>query len=126
MKKLIFASAIVLGSSLVHAQGLKGLLSKAGDAAKSTGLSKKSPTNLSNDEIVAGLKDALRVGSDKAASKVSVADGFFKDAVIKILMPEEAQKAESAPAAETTETVAEPTTEPTTQTTETTEPPAEN
>jgi len=94
MKKLIFAAAIVLSSSLVHAQGLKGLLSKAGDAAKSTGLSKKSSTNLSNDEIVAGLKDALRVGSDKAASKVSVADGFFKDAVIKILMPEEAQKAE--------------------------------
>jgi Protein of unknown function (DUF4197) len=95
MKRLFFASLIALSCSMVHAQGLKGLLSKTSKAvSESTGISKKSSTGLSNEEIIAGLKDALRVGSDKAAAKVSIADGFFKDAAIKILMPEEAKNAE--------------------------------
>jgi hypothetical protein len=49
---------------------------------------------LSSDEIVRGLKEALTVGTQKSASKLSAADGFFKDAVVKILMPPEAQKVE--------------------------------
>ena len=93
MKKLLFASAILISCSTIHAQGLKGLISKASpDAGKL--LNKTSGKPLSNDEIVAGLKEALSVGSNRAAEKVSVADGFFKDAAIKILMPEEAKKAE--------------------------------
>lgn len=97
MKKLLFASFILFSTIASHSQGLKGILGKAAPDAGSnnTGLFKKaSKTGLSNDEIVAGLKEALSVGSNKAAEKVSVADGFFKDAVIKILMPEEAKKAE--------------------------------
>jgi hypothetical protein len=49
---------------------------------------------LSNDEIVSGLKEALKVGTNNASQKLSNVDGFFKDAVIKVLMPEEAKKAE--------------------------------
>lgn len=49
---------------------------------------------LSNEEIISGLKEALQVGTEKGTTKLSAADGFFKDAVIKILMPAEAQKAE--------------------------------
>ncbi len=49
---------------------------------------------LSSDEIVSGLKEALTLGTQKSASKLSAADGFFKDAVVKILMPPEAQKVE--------------------------------
>jgi len=93
MKKLFLFSMIGLSCSLVQAQGLKGLLAKSTSA--STGiLAKGSKTGLSNDEIIAGLKEALSVGSNKAAERVSAADGFFADAAIKILMPEEAKKAE--------------------------------
>lgn len=97
MKKAVFASFVILSCSVLHAQGFKNILSKATPDAgsKSTGLFKKaSKTGLSNDDIVAGLKEALSVGSNKAADKLSAADGFFKDAAIKILMPEEAKKAE--------------------------------
>ena len=49
---------------------------------------------LSNDDIVMGLKEALRVGTDTATKKVSLLNGFLGDAAIKILMPPEAQKVE--------------------------------
>jgi uncharacterized protein DUF4197 len=49
---------------------------------------------LTNDEVVNGLKEALQVGTNNGTKKLSAVDGFFKDAVIKILMPPEAQKVE--------------------------------
>ncbi len=42
-------------------------------------------------EIVAGLKQALEVGTDTAVAKLNVTDGFFGDEIVKILLPEEAQ-----------------------------------
>jgi hypothetical protein len=45
-------------------------------------------------EIGTALKQALEQGSVKSADKLSVVDGFFKNAAIKILLPPEAQKAE--------------------------------
>lgn len=46
---------------------------------------------LSNDEIVAGLKDALRVGTDTSVSILTAQDGYFKDELVKVLLPAEAQ-----------------------------------
>jgi len=85
----------------VHAQGLSGLIKNATkkDSSGKTSIDKilgKSggKSVLSNEEIINGLKEALKVGTEKGANKVSAVDGFFKDAAIKILMPAEAQKAE--------------------------------
>lgn len=50
---------------------------------------------LTNDEVIQGLKEALKLGTDSSTNKLSVLDGFFKDAVVKILMPPEAQKVEN-------------------------------
>ncbi|KAA9037307.1 DUF4197 domain-containing protein [Ginsengibacter hankyongi] len=50
--------------------------------------------NLTNDEVVHGLKEALKVGTDSSAHRLSLLNGFYKDAAIKILMPPEAQKVE--------------------------------
>ncbi|MFC5408352.1 DUF4197 domain-containing protein [Larkinella bovis] len=52
--------------------------------------------SLSNDEIASGLKEALRIGISKGSDQASATDGYFKNALIKILMPPEAQKVESA------------------------------
>ena len=49
---------------------------------------------LSTETIANGLKEALQKGTEKGTEKLAAADGFFKDAAIKILMPEEAKKAE--------------------------------
>ncbi|MDL2290285.1 DUF4197 domain-containing protein [Paludibacteraceae bacterium OttesenSCG-928-F17] len=46
---------------------------------------------LSNTENIAGLKEALVVGSGKAANLLGAEDGYLKDAAVKILLPEEAQ-----------------------------------
>lgn len=88
----------------VHAQGILGGLKKeAKKDSSSSVLSSISKTlsgsgggkSLSNDEIINGLKEALSVGTNKSTLKLGSVDGFFKDAALKILMPEEAKKVES-------------------------------
>jgi Protein of unknown function (DUF4197) len=65
----------------------KNILDKA--VGKTTG-----SDSLSNTDIVSGLKEALNVGTQNSTDKLSVSDGFLKDAAVKILLPAEVQKAE--------------------------------
>ncbi len=51
--------------------------------------------NLSNDEIIRGLKEALSVGSNNSAAKASKVDGYYKNPLIKIPFPKEAKQMES-------------------------------
>jgi len=46
---------------------------------------------LTEEEVVKGLKEALRVSTDTAVSIVSVTNGYYKDNLIKILLPPEAK-----------------------------------
>lgn len=43
---------------------------------------------------MSGLKEALRVAADSSSTILSKTDGYFSNAAIKILMPDEAKKAE--------------------------------
>jgi len=47
---------------------------------------------LGNGEIASGLKQALDFGIDKQVTKLTQEDGFFKNELVKILLPEELQK----------------------------------
>jgi hypothetical protein len=49
---------------------------------------------LGSGDIADGLKQALTIGAQKSADRLSAVDGFFKDAAVKILLPPEAQKVE--------------------------------
>lgn len=51
--------------------------------------------NLSNAEVISGLKEALNVGTNNATGKASRVDGFFKNPAIKIPFPPEARAVES-------------------------------
>lgn len=42
-------------------------------------------------EIIAGLKQALTIGADSSTARLSKIDGYYKDALIKILLPPEAK-----------------------------------
>lgn len=48
---------------------------------------------LSESEIVNGLKQALEVGTGNAVGILNKTDGYFKDPLVKIAFPEEAQRA---------------------------------
>jgi len=49
---------------------------------------------LSQDEVAAGLKEALEQGIVKGTDLASKTDGYFKNELIKIMLPEDAQKVE--------------------------------
>ncbi len=49
---------------------------------------------LSNSDIIAGLKEALEIGSKNAGASTSRLDGFFKNPLIKIPFPPEAVEME--------------------------------
>ncbi len=49
-------------------------------------------TPISNADMAAGLRQALDLGIDKQVSKLTQKDGFFKNELVKILLPEELQK----------------------------------
>jgi len=91
MKKFFIMYAVLIafvisGSAQSSSTNLLGNLKKA--------VSGGSGSSLSSDEIVSGLKEALSLGAKKSSDQLSVVDGFFKDAAVKILLPEQAQKVE--------------------------------
>ncbi len=105
MKKLSFTLLLLVSIfSGLQAQGIKDLMKKASkkDSSGKSVMDKvlgasggnTSTSGLSNEDIISGLKEALRVGTDSSAMRLSKLDGFFGDAAIKILMPAEAQKVE--------------------------------
>lgn len=91
MKTLLLLSALAMGiAQQTTAQTIKGLFDKV---TKTSGTA--AGNGLSNEDIINGLKEALRVGTDSTAKTLSKLNGFFGDAAIKVLMPEEAKKVEN-------------------------------
>lgn len=53
---------------------------------------KKKKKGLTNDEVIRGLKEALNVGTNNSSSAASKVDGFYKNPLITIPFPPEAEK----------------------------------
>ncbi len=49
-------------------------------------------SGISNLDIASGLREALDMGIDKQVTKLTTENGFFKNELVKILLPEELQK----------------------------------
>jgi hypothetical protein len=60
------------------------------DLMQKTGVGRKSGPG--NDQIVAGLKEALSIGTGNAVAATSKTDGYFGNRAIKILMPDSIRK----------------------------------
>ena len=72
MKKIILLLSVALISiQSVSAQTIKGLFDKVTKGTTTSG------SGLSNEDIISGLKDALRVGTDSSAKRLSKLNGFF-------------------------------------------------
>jgi Protein of unknown function (DUF4197) len=80
-RAIIVIAAILAAAAFSPAQTI--------DPSKELGNPKDSKGKVSNDDIVAGLKEALKVGSGDAVSLTGKTDGYFGNDAIKILMPEQ-------------------------------------
>jgi Protein of unknown function (DUF4197) len=80
---------------LVHA-GWKDYVKDIKDTVKektnTSSIPSKSTSNLSQDVIIDGLKEALNKGVKKSVSQLGQADGFLKDAGVMIPMPKALKK----------------------------------
>ena len=93
--KGVLLTAALLGTTNAEAQRLNDLIKKANNTLNNGG-NGNTGSNLTNNEIVSGLKEALNVGTKNASSKLSLPNGYLGNQVIKILMPPEARKIETA------------------------------
>ncbi len=50
------------------------------------------PLGITNAEIASGLRQALDKGIDKQVTKLTQTDGFYRNELVKILLPQELQK----------------------------------
>jgi uncharacterized protein DUF4197 len=82
-------AVLLLVCCSAHGQ-LEEILKKADES-----LNRRSASSLSNDKIIAGLKEALQVSTGKAVALTGKRDGFLKNAAIKILLPEKLRTAAS-------------------------------
>lgn len=51
---------------------------------------------LTNTDIASGLKEALNKGIEKQVTKLTAVDGFYKNEMVKILLPDELKKVDKA------------------------------
>jgi len=92
----IMKIAIIVFSGLVFlvpAQGV-GFFDKVFEGLGSFGLSV--PNELSEDKVIAGLKEALEVGTANAVNLTGATNGFLQNEAIKIAMPAQLQKLDQA------------------------------
>jgi hypothetical protein len=102
MKRITAIILLVAITGLTEAQTLKGLIKKHTAKDSVTGKNSieqllgtgGSAGSLTNSDIVNGLKEALEKGAQRSTDKLSVADGFFANAALKILLPPEAKNVE--------------------------------
>ena len=85
MNTKIFALVSVL--LFMSCSQTKGLLEQVSSGMESN--------NITNQEVVGGLKQALEQGTMKGSSNLSQENGYFRNGLVKILFPPEAQKVES-------------------------------
>ena len=78
MKRIFTLFVIFTFSSCAELQDVVSQLPQAG--------------GISNAEMASGLRQALDFGIDKQVTKLTRKDGFYKNELVKILLPEELQK----------------------------------
>lgn len=76
MKKLLFIFISVISFASCTQDDLNKILAGSG---------------LTNEEVIEGLKSALTVGTDTSVTVLNKLDGYYKDDVVKILLPDDAK-----------------------------------
>jgi hypothetical protein len=82
MRKILFILFVFNLSSCAELQGVIDQLPQGG--------------GITNLEIGSGLREALDFGIDKQVTKLTQKGGFYNNALVKIVMPQELQKVDKA------------------------------
>ncbi len=93
MNRFALLLCLLVATSSVQSQNILQQAQKKINSSTSSGTPLGS--NVSNDEVIKGLKEALNVGTNKAAGSASLTDGFFKNPLIKIPFPPEVKVVET-------------------------------
>ena len=93
MKKLIICLSVILFSGCAE---LNEVVKQLPDGTFNNLPNIGSVSQLSNDQIAAGLREALDQGIDRQVTKLTQKDGFFKNDLVKILLPDELKKVDSS------------------------------
>ena len=96
MKKIILAISL---TSLTACAELQDVVNKLPEGTlsnlPSSVTSSANALALSNTDIAAGLREALDQGIDKQVSKLTQTDGFLKNDLVKIVLPDELKAVDS-------------------------------
>lgn len=99
LKAAFVATAMFSAGVQANAQKtLRDYANKAGDLVNNNSKSNNnsgSMSSLSNTDIVSALREALNIGAQNSGKRLSVLNGYFGNALIKILMPPETKKMEN-------------------------------
>lgn len=106
VKALLLTGFVAGSTTAANAQTLKDWVNKANTVVNGGSGNNSTTTtggnnnggigsNLSNNEIVSALRQALEIGTKNASGRLNVTNGFFGNALIKVLMPPEARQIET-------------------------------
>jgi hypothetical protein len=87
MKKILLISALAATTLAVSCD----VLSETANSVLG-GTGGTAPAALTNDEVITGLKEALKVGTNNGAGLASKVDGFWKNDRLRLPFPPDAQK----------------------------------
>jgi uncharacterized membrane protein YheB (UPF0754 family) len=92
MKKSIYLAALIITTNSISTIAQMPSIPKGVNKE----IVKRNPAAgaLTEEEVGKGLKEALNNGIEKGVSQLSKQDGYFKDAQIKLLLPDEAKQVE--------------------------------
>jgi hypothetical protein len=85
--KLVAGSILLLSLASCKAQNIQGVINTVNSTINNNGTP-------NNDEVIQGLREALKVGTNNSTASASKVDGFFKNQSIKLLFPPEAKDME--------------------------------
>ncbi|MBP1838810.1 DUF4197 domain-containing protein [Formosa algae] len=104
MKHIIITACLLLSLSTSAqtlselANSVKNSITKSSSDSSSSDSSTSSTlsTLLSDTDIASGLREALNLGIEEQVEKLTQTDGFYKNDLVKIVMPSELQKVDTA------------------------------
>jgi hypothetical protein len=94
MRKTSISIFCALALTTAQSSGRAGVLDQLGITKPTTNSSSAAVTAISNDQVVAGLKEALGSGVQHAISELGHDGGFLTNAAVKIPMPEKLRSVE--------------------------------